>query len=102
MMNAMEKFNINVTNLNESESEAIFVAEPLVRGYGITLGNALRRILLSLVPASGACQQPLACGCITLTSALSLHGCSLSVHLSPFRRKPAIALALGLTKDELI
>ena len=54
MMNAMEKFNITVTDINENESEAIFVAEPLVRGYGITLGNALRRILLSTLPGYAA------------------------------------------------
>ena len=54
MMNAMEKFNITVTNTKEDESEGIFVAEPLVRGYGITLGNALRRILLSTLPGFAA------------------------------------------------
>ena len=54
MMNAMEKFNITVTNVRDDESEAIFVAEPLVRGYGITLGNSLRRILLSTLPGYAA------------------------------------------------
>ena len=54
MMNAMEKFNITVTNTKEDESEGIFVAEPLVKGYGITLGNALRRILLSTLPGYAA------------------------------------------------
>ena len=54
MMNAMDKFNITVTNTKEDESEGIFVAEPLVRGYGITLGNALRRILLSTLPGYAA------------------------------------------------
>ena len=54
MMNAMEKFNITVTHTREDDSEGIFVAEPLVRGYGITLGNALRRILLSTLPGYAA------------------------------------------------
>ena len=54
MMTAMEKFNITATNVKEDESEAIFVAEPLVRGYGITLGNSLRRILLSTLPGYAA------------------------------------------------
>lgn len=31
----------------ESKNKAIFVAEPLERGFGLTLGNALRRVLLS-------------------------------------------------------
>ena len=54
MTNAMEKFNITVTHTREDDSEGIFVAEPLVRGYGITLGNALRRILLSTLPGFAA------------------------------------------------
>ena len=50
MMNAIEKFNINATEISENGNEAVFVAEPLVRGYGITLGNSLRRVLLSSLP----------------------------------------------------
>lgn len=33
--------------VKDSSREAVIVAEPLERGYGLTLGNALRRILLS-------------------------------------------------------
>ncbi len=54
MMNAIEKFKINVENVSENESEATFVVEPLVRGYGITLGNSLRRVLLSTLPGYAA------------------------------------------------
>ncbi len=54
MLNAIEKFNINVTNVTEDESEAIFVVEPLIRGYGNTLGNSLRRVLLSTLPGYAA------------------------------------------------
>ena len=43
----IEKPNISTEDLNESGSEGVFVVEPLERGYGITLGNSLRRILLS-------------------------------------------------------
>ena len=35
---------------NESENYGKFVVSPLERGYGITLGNALRRVLLSSMP----------------------------------------------------
>src|SRR5665213_345645 len=35
------------------DSYAKFVIEPLERGFGITLGNALRRILLSSIPGAG-------------------------------------------------
>ena len=55
MINAIEKFNINVNSVRENDdSEAIFVAEPLVRGDGMTLGNSLRRILLSTLPGFAA------------------------------------------------
>ena len=50
MMNAIEKFNITANEVYENCNEAIFVAEPLVRGYGHTLGNSLRRVLLSSLP----------------------------------------------------
>ena len=45
-----EKPNIITTELNGDGSEGEFVVEPLERGYGITLGNSLRRILLSSLP----------------------------------------------------
>ena len=54
MMNAIEKFNITATNVSENGNEAIFVAEPLVRGYGVTIGNSLRRVLLSTLPGYAA------------------------------------------------
>ena len=54
MMNAIEKFNISTVDVSENESEATFVVEPLVRGYGITLGNSLRRVLLSTLPGYAA------------------------------------------------
>ena len=54
MMNAIEKFNIVVSETSENGNEAVFVADPLVRGYGITLGNSLRRVLLSTLPGYAA------------------------------------------------
>ena len=53
-MNAIEKFNITATEISEDESFATLVVEPLVRGYGITLGNSLRRVLLSTLPGYAA------------------------------------------------
>ena len=38
---------LNVTAGADHKREAILVAEPLERGFGVTLGNALRRVLLS-------------------------------------------------------
>ena len=54
MMNAIEKFNITACNISEDESEATLVVEPLERGYGVTLGNSLRRVLLSTLPGYAA------------------------------------------------
>ncbi len=54
MMNAIEKFNITASNISEDESEATLVVEPLERGYGVTLGNSLRRVLLSTLPGYAA------------------------------------------------
>ncbi len=53
-MKEMEKFNITATNVTEDGREAVFVVEPLVSGYGITIGNSLRRVLLSTIPGYAA------------------------------------------------
>ena len=47
-----EKPNIKCLELDEVKNYAKFVCEPLERGYGITIGNSLRRILLSSLPGS--------------------------------------------------
>ena len=47
-----EKPNIKCLEVNEENHYAKFVCEPLERGYGITIGNSLRRILLSSLPGS--------------------------------------------------
>ncbi|NSW91214.1 MAG: DNA-directed RNA polymerase subunit alpha [Firmicutes bacterium] len=46
----IEKPRIECTELNEDNKYGKFVVEPLERGYGITLGNSLRRVLLSSLP----------------------------------------------------
>ena len=43
----IEKPNIATINLSEDGRNGKFIIEPLERGYGITLGNSLRRVLLS-------------------------------------------------------
>ena len=47
-----EKPNIECLAVNEEENYAKFVCEPLERGYGMTIGNSLRRILLSSLPGA--------------------------------------------------
>ena len=46
----IEKPNITSEELDENGRTGRFVVEPLERGYGTTLGNSLRRVLLSSLP----------------------------------------------------
>ena len=39
--------NLEIKGQGDAKRRATFVAEPLERGFGLTLGNALRRVLLS-------------------------------------------------------
>ena len=51
----MEKFKkpeFKIEDVNVDETHAKFVVEPLERGFGITLGNAIRRVLLSSLPGT--------------------------------------------------
>ena len=47
-----EKPNIECIETDEKRNYSKFVCEPLERGYGMTIGNSLRRILLSSLPGS--------------------------------------------------
>jgi len=47
-----EKCNFKLAFEDQSENYAKIVAEPLEKGFGITLGNALRRVLLSALPGT--------------------------------------------------
>ena len=46
----IEKPNIATINLSEDGRNGKFIIEPLERGYGITLGNSLRRVLINSLP----------------------------------------------------
>ncbi len=46
----IEKPKVECAEMSEDNTYGKFVVEPLERGYGITLGNSLRRILLSSLP----------------------------------------------------
>ena len=48
----IEKPNITTVDLSEDGRFGKFIVEPLERGYGITLGNSLRRVLLSSLPVA--------------------------------------------------
>ncbi|GMG97858.1 DNA-directed RNA polymerase subunit alpha [Tepidimicrobium xylanilyticum] len=48
----IEKPRIEIVELSEDNTYGKFVVEPLERGYGTTLGNGLRRVLLSSLPGA--------------------------------------------------
>lgn len=50
----MEKPNIECVEMSDDGRYGKFVVSPLERGYGTTLGNSLRRILLSSLPGAAA------------------------------------------------
>jgi len=51
-----ENPNIEIAEISEDKKYGRFVVEPLERGYGITLGNSLRRIMLSSLPGAAVSQ----------------------------------------------
>lgn len=51
-----ERPNIEVAEISEDKKYGRFVVEPLERGYGVTLGNSLRRIMLSSLPGAAVSQ----------------------------------------------
>ena len=51
-----ERPNIEVAEISEDKKYGRFTVEPLERGYGITLGNSLRRIMLSSLPGAAVSQ----------------------------------------------
>ena len=51
-----EKPKIEIEEISEDGRYGRFVVEPLERGYGTTLGNSLRRIMLSSLPGAAVSQ----------------------------------------------
>jgi DNA-directed RNA polymerase subunit alpha len=47
---------IEIVEMSDDHKYGRFVAEPLERGYGTTLGNSLRRIMLSTLPGTAVSQ----------------------------------------------
>jgi len=50
--NPFERFGVTQADYDGNENYGRFVIEPLERGFGLTLGNALRRVLLSALPGA--------------------------------------------------
>ena len=51
-----EKPRLEIAEISDDNKYGKFVVEPLERGYGITLGNSLRRIMLSSLPGTAVSQ----------------------------------------------
>ena len=47
-----QKPNIEIAEISADRTYGKFVVEPLERGYGTTIGNSLRRIMLSSLPGA--------------------------------------------------
>ena len=67
------------------ETKSIFTIEPLYPGYGATLGNALRRVLLSSLPG-------------TAISSLKLEGISHEFSAIPHVKEDMIEIIMNLRK----
>ena len=52
MITVFEQVKIECTLVDQNGCHAVFVVEPLERGFGHTLGNSLRRVLLSSLPGA--------------------------------------------------
>ena len=55
-----QKPNIEIAEISEYKTFGRFICEPLERGYGLTLGNSLRRIMLSSLPGTAVSQVKIA------------------------------------------
>jgi DNA-directed RNA polymerase alpha subunit len=71
----MEKPRIECVEKDASTNYGKFVIEPLERGYGTTLGNSLRRVLLSSLP--GAAVYPLSIISLNLETSSSVKSFTL-------------------------
>ncbi len=52
MMVDMQKPDKLIVDQKSTQEHGIFILEPLEQGYGVTLGNAMRRVLLSSIPGT--------------------------------------------------
>src|SRR5574344_2153543 len=52
LANPFEKPSFKIADFDGTDNFGKFVIEPLERGFGLTIGNALRRVLLSSLPGA--------------------------------------------------
>ncbi|MBI4127534.1 MAG: DNA-directed RNA polymerase subunit alpha [Parcubacteria group bacterium] len=73
----------------KDRSEAVFVVEPFYPGYGITLGNALRRVLLSSLPGAAI-------------TAVKIEGIEHEFSTIPGVKEDVVTIILNLKRVRLI
>ena len=56
-----QKPKIEIATISDDKKYGRFVVEPLERGYGTTLGNSLRRIILSSLPGTAVTHVKIKC-----------------------------------------
>ena len=59
--------SLDVRTGGDARRKATFVAEPLERGFGLTLGNSLRRVLLSSLQGAAITNSPAWPGCARMS-----------------------------------
>ena len=74
-----EKPNIEIAEISDDKRYGKFVVEPLERGYGTTLGNSLRRIMLSSLPGAAVSQVKID-GVLHEFSSIRQRGCDGNHH----------------------
>ena len=79
-----EKPRIEIAEISEDNKYGRFVVEPLERGYGTTLGNSLRRIMLSSLPGAA----------VSAVKIKAPDTCRLSGNLSAVHTEPVLFLFL--------
>ena len=84
----IEKPRIETAVLSEDGRYGKFVIEPLERGFGITLGNSMRRILLSSLPG------------VAVTS-IKIDGVLTNLHSSTVLKKMLLTLSSMLRASQL-
>ena len=72
-MMEIERPKIEMANLSPDGRYGKFVVEPLERGFGTTLGNSLRRVLLSSLPGV---ELPASRSTVSCMSSLLLRACA--------------------------
>ena len=85
-MMEIERPKIETASLSPDGRYGRFVAEPLERGFGITLGNSLRRVLLSSLPGVAVTSVKIDAECGRNVTGRNLQACKRKAVLCTCRK----------------